>query len=105
MTLIINHFEYTIKFRVSYVSNNIWSPKTSQNNRTMIMANLHFQTQDSVTDSDSDSKSHSYIVLYRTCSHCTDSDSDPQSILYPFLGLISVPKLRSVSISVNVNKP
>ena len=32
---------------------------------------------DSVMDSDSDSKPNGYIVLRRTCSHCTDSDSDP----------------------------
>ena len=28
--------------------------------------------KDSSTDSDSDSKPNGYIVLFRTCSHCTD---------------------------------
>ena len=32
------------------------------------------------TDSDSDFKPDDYIVLCRTCSHCTDSDSDPYSL-------------------------
>ena len=32
------------------------------------------------TDSDSDLKPNGYIVLYRTCLHCTDSDSDPYSL-------------------------
>ena len=30
--------------------------------------------------SDSDSKPNGYIVLYRTCSHCTDLDPDPYSL-------------------------
>ena len=44
-----------------------------------------FQVTDSGTDSDSDSKPDNYIVLCRTCSHCTDSDPyldlDPKSLL------------------------
>ena len=35
---------------------------------------------DSGTDSDSYSKPDGYIVLCRTCSHCTDVDSDPHSL-------------------------
>ena len=35
---------------------------------------------DSGTDSDLDSKPSGYIVLCRTCSHCTDSDLDPYSL-------------------------
>ena len=35
---------------------------------------------DSGTDPDSDSKPDGYIVLCRTCSHCTDSDMDPYSL-------------------------
>ena len=62
---------------------------------------------DSVTNSDSDSKPDGRIVLHRNCSQCTDSDSnpDPQSLLYPFLGWISVPESRSESVSGNINKP
>ena len=37
---------------------------------------------DSGMDSDSDSKPNGYIVLCKTCSHCTDSDLGPYS---PFL--------------------
>ena len=32
-------------------------------------------------------------------------DSDPQSLLSPFLGQLSVPRLGSESVSTNVNKP
>ena len=66
---------------------------------------------DSGTDSDSDSKPDGYIVPYRTCSHCIDLDSDanldsdPHSLLYPFLGRISKPRLGSEAVSGNVNKP
>ena len=60
---------------------------------------------DSGTSSDSDYKPHGYIVLCRTCSHCTDSDSDSnldsdlQLLLYPILGWISVPGLEYESVS------
>ena len=33
-----------------------------------------------LTDMDSDSKPNGYVVLSRTCSHCTDSDLDPYSL-------------------------
>ena len=62
---------------------------------------------ESGTNWDSDSKPDGYIVLCRTCSHCTGSDSDPsqdsdsQSLLYPFLGWMSVPVLGSKSVSGN----
>ena len=63
---------------------------------------------DSGTDSDSDSKLDGYIVLYRTCSHCTDlnsdayPDSDSQSPLHPNFRGISLRRLGSGSISGNV---
>ena len=42
---------------------------------------LGFQTSFTLTgtdlDTDSDSKPDGYIVLWKTCPHCTDSDSDP----------------------------
>ena len=66
---------------------------------------------DSATDSDSDYKPDGNIVLCRTCPRCTDSDLDPepdwdpQSLLNPFLGRITVPRLGSKSVSCNVNKP
>ena len=66
---------------------------------------------DSATDSDSDYKPDGNIVPYRNYSHCTDSDldsepdPDPQSLLNPFLGRITVPRLGSKSVSYNVNKP
>ena len=42
---------------------------------------------DSDTDSDLDSKPNGYIVLCRTCSHCTDSDSDPYSLFLHRIGI------------------
>ena len=66
---------------------------------------------DAGTDWDSDSNLDGYIVLCRICSHYTGSDSnhyldsDPQSLLYPFLGWISIHGLGSESVSGNVNKP
>ena len=39
--------------------------------------------KDSGTNADSDSKPDGYIVLCRTCSHCTDLDSDPYLDLNP----------------------
>ena len=66
---------------------------------------------DSDTDSDLNFKPDAYIVLCRACSQWTDlcldsdPDSDPKALLYPFLGLISVPKSVSESVSGNVNKP
>ena len=60
---------------------------------------------DSSTNSDSDSKPDSYIVVCRTCSHCMDSESGPYLDSYPILGWISIPGLGSESVSCNVNKP
>ena len=62
-----------------------------------------FTLPDTCSVTDSDSKSYSYIVLYRKCSRCMDSD--PDSRLESFLGRISVPGLGSESMSINVNKP
>ena len=62
------------------------------------------------TDSDLDSKPDGYIMLCRKCSHCTDSDSDsdpdpdPKSLLYPFLGWISVLRSGSDSLPGSINK-
>ena len=39
------------------------------------------------TDSDSDSESDGYIVLCRTCSHCTDYNLDPSPRTYPYPSL------------------
>ena len=63
------------------------------------------------TDRNLDSKPNGYIVLYRNCSHCTDSDldSDPyldhRSLLYSFLGWISMRGSGSEPVSGNVNAP
>ena len=63
------------------------------------------------TDRNLDSKPNGCIVLYRNCSHCTDSDldSDPhldlRSLLYSFLGWISMPGSGFGSVSGNVNTP
>ena len=38
-------------------------------------------------DSDSDSKPDSYIVLCRTCLHCTDSDSNPYCLFLHRTGI------------------
>ena len=63
---------------------------------------------DGGTKVNSDFKPDGYIVPCKTCLHCTDTDldpspdSDPQSLL-PILGMyISVPGLRSESVSGNI---
>ena len=72
---------------------------------------IYIAGQEFGTESDSDSKPDDYIVLCRTCSHCIDSDlnpypdSDHHLLLYQFLGQMSVPGLRSMPVSGNVNNP
>ena len=56
---------------------------------------------DSGTDSDSDSKPYSYIILCKTWSHC--SDSEPYSLSLLGTG-IRVPVSTRV-VSGNVNEP
>ena len=52
---------------------------------------------DSGKDLDSDSKHNGYIVLCRSCSHCTDSDSDPNFLFLHQTGIRveSVPEFVS----------
>ena len=50
-------------------------------------------------DLDSNSKPCGYIVLCRTCSHCTDLDSDPYSLF-----LNPSPEFLPKSVSGNVNE-
>ena len=58
---------------------------------------------DSGTESDSDSKPDGYIVLCRTCTHCTDLNLDPT----PYFCIEQESESESVpeSISGNVNEP
>ena len=58
---------------------------------------------DSDTESDSDSKLDGYIVLCRTCSHCTDSDAD--NTPYFYVGQEFESESIPRSVSGNVNEP
>ena len=71
--------------------------------KTVSYGSFTLTETDSGTDSDLDSKPDGYIVLCRTCSHCTDSDSD----LYFYFCIGQESRSKSVfdSVSDNVNEP
>ena len=55
-------------------------------------------------DSNSDSKLDGYIVLCRTCSHCTDSDSDPYSLFVYRTGIRVRVRLRQCKWAIEDEK-
>ena len=72
----------------------------------ILVLNYLLVQMDSGKTSDLDSKPDVYIVLCRTCLHCTDSDSDPCSLsLYRGIGQELESESVSQSVSDNVNEP